>query len=165
MLRWWVTNAHRSPISPVKTKHKQDSFWFIGFFYLYNVFSSLGSPAMPQMLLVMLRDARQWQQQWTILRQLCGSRNLTFQCHGGSLFQQKSMQTKGTLGRKRAAVHVYRESEANVEGICVCLYLLDVRVSKYKYVVHYWGLFVFFRSSDKTKKISICKSSETDILL
>lgn len=46
------------------------------------------------------------------------------------------MQTKGTLGRERAAVHVQRESEANVEGICVYLYLLDVLVSKHKYVVH-----------------------------
>lgn len=141
---WWrVTNAHCSPISLVKAKHKRDSFWFVGFLYRYTVFSSLGSPAVLRMLIVILRDARQWQQQWTILRQLCGSRNLTFQCHGVSLFQQKSMQAKGTLGRERAAVHVQRESEANVEGICVYLYLLDVRVSKYKYVVHNWCLFVF----------------------
>lgn len=50
--------------------------------------------------------------QQPVLRQLCGSRNLTFQWHGVSLFQQKSMQAKGTLGGER-------QTEAKRESGCI----------------------------------------------
>lgn len=70
---------------------------------VYNTFSSLW---FSEMLPLILWFAWHWQQQKPVLRLLFGSRNLTFQSHGVSLFQQKSMQMKGTLGGEKAEMHL-----------------------------------------------------------
>ena len=101
---------------------------------VHNVLSRLWLSAMLQMLPVVPWDTQQWQQQQAVLRQLCGSRNLTFQCHGVSLFQQKSMQTKGTLRGEKADVHVQKDWEATGEGMCIFIYTIYAC----KYVLRHW---------------------------
>lgn len=86
-------------------------------------------PTIIQILPVVLRDAQQWQQQQTVLRQLCGSRKLTFQCH---YFNKNQCQRRALWEGKRQTC-MCREGEKPKERECFCLYVqCTVYLSMYK---------------------------------